>query len=189
MGMRTDRLQARKCPLVCVFNRNQSRNTHISPENRRSPVYPPRFARRERSRRGPKRAGTGSRLRRNGDPVAPERRCRLAGTAMPLRRNACAIRRGRRSSPLNCDADASRDRNARIDERLRFSPAWRKRQIHYPLENKGRSPDSSLPTAIFRFIDRVENRDNAEWGWGGRVPLLVYIFYILYTVKFPPAVG
>ena len=87
----------------------------------------------------------------DGGPNAPERGGRLAGTAMPLRRNACAIRRGRRSSPPNRDADASRDKDARIDERLRFSPAWRKRQIHFPFENKGRRPDSSLSTAVFRF--------------------------------------
>ena len=88
-------------------------------------------------------------------PNAPEQGGRCAGTAMPLRRNACAIRRGRRSSPPNRDADASRDRNARIDERLRFSPAWQERQIHFPLEDKGRSPDSSLSTAILRLKDIV----------------------------------
>ena len=30
-------------------------------------------------------------MRRNGDAVAPERRCRRAGTVMPLRRNGDAV--------------------------------------------------------------------------------------------------
>ena len=93
-------------------------------------------------------AGTAMPLRRNGDAVSPERLPRCAGTRV-------RSGRGRRSSPPNRDADASRDRNARIDERLRFSPAWQERQIHFPLEDKGRSPDSSLSTAILRLKDIV----------------------------------
>ena len=47
-------------------------------------------------------------LRLNGDAVAPERGCRFAGTR--VRSGVDGVL----SSPPNCDADASRDRDARI---------------------------------------------------------------------------
>ena len=57
-----------------------------------------------------RRAGTVMPLRRNGDAVAPERRCRCAGTVMPLRRNGHPVlperprdaERMRLSHPVPC---------------------------------------------------------------------------------------
>ena len=117
-------------------------------------------------------------LRRNGDAVAPERLPRCAGTVTPVAPERVCDQAWTAFFPTQPRRQPRQGRAGR--RTASFFTRLVKTANPLPLENKGRSPDSCLPTAISRFIRGLP----AEI-LPGQTRYTLYIFYIFYTVNEP----